>query len=130
MTTFTKIDGMKNYINLKEAEKDSLLVEGKYTHRTLSEKFKSWTYFFKPLDGGPVTGVSGGHLTYLMEDNVMEGQLVQVVYKGMEKITKGEWKGTDSHQFELAVADSADQLGAAPVATKENSQNVNLSDLD
>lgn len=126
---------MKKYFKLADCEAGQLLVEGIYTGKELN-KFNTNNYNFRPEEG-PTVSLSGGHLTFLMENNVKEGQLCQVVYLGTELLEKGAFKGKTSHQFEVAIADSPSQLVSADqgLTTEAPSKvaaagNVDLSDLD
>ena len=129
MTKFNKV-GMKKYFKLAECEAGQVLVQGIYTGKELN-KFNTNNYNFRPEEG-PTVSLSGGHLTYLMENNVKEGDLCQVTYLGTELLDKGAFKGKSSHQFEVAIAESSDQLSepAPKPEAKASTGNVDLSDLD
>lgn len=40
-----------------------------------------------------------------LEAGLERGQPIQIVYKGMDVIEKGQWAGTKAHQFDLLVAE-------------------------
>lgn len=47
-----------------------------------------------------------GHLNYaISQADLKEGDFFQVVYKGKEILTKGEYAGAESHKVECAIVD-------------------------
>lgn len=136
-TKFRSVGGPKKYFKYSECSEGDLLVEGKYIGRS-PNKFGNENFDFKPEDGGPTVCLNhAGHLAYLMDNYVSEGDLVQVVYDGKSKLEKGPMKGKEAHSFIINVADSNEQLegvsGTSPedhMEPKGSKKSVDLSDLD
>lgn len=137
---FRSVGGAKKYFKYSECSKGDVLVQGKYLG-TSPNKFGKDNHDFKPVDGGPTVCLnSAGHLNYLIESNVMVGDIVQVTYEGTEKLDKGAFKGKDVHKFDLAIAESEGQL-EMPIEAEsikkvqdkveeKSTGTVDLSDLD
>ena len=132
MTVYDRVGGVK-YINLKEAKAGDLLVEGRYVESKPSNRYPTSTnHVFQP-DEGPRHVVSGGHLGWLLEEYVKPGDRVQVYYKGKEKLDKGKFAGSESHQFELGVVSNLDAEEPAETTAdqvQESTNRVDTSDLD
>lgn len=137
MTTFKRVGGQKKYVKPKDCKAGELIVQGKYLGRS-PNKFGNDNFDFRPDDGGPTVCINhAGHLAYIMEENVSIGDTVQVVYKGKEKLENGAFKGKESHQFDVLVAED-DLLKERPVKEEvqtemkisNDSDTVDLSDLD
>lgn len=136
--SFRKIGGPKQYFKYSECEKGQVLVEGaKYIGRS-PNKFGNENHDFKPLEGGPIICLnSAGQLNWLMENHVVEGDLVRVVYEGKSTIeTKGHaMEGKEAHSFTVEVAESTEQLDASAVKKVQDNMEsdnspVDMSDLD
>jgi|DEB0MinimDraft_10_1074344.scaffolds.fasta_scaffold06050_2 hypothetical protein len=127
MPEFKTVGGPRKYFKYNECEKGQLLVEGKYVGRS-PNKFGKENFDFKP-DNGPMVSLNhAGHLNYLIETYVREGDLVQVVYDGKSKLDKGTWKGKEVHQFQVNVAQTEEQWTGTAQANE--SEELDLSDLD
>ena len=133
---FRSVGGQKKYFKYAECEKGQILVQGKYVG-TSPNKFGKDNHDFRPTDGGPTVCLnSAGHLNYLIDNNVQVGDMVQVTYDGKDILDQGAFKGKEVHKFDVAIADSEEQLDA--VAVKEvqdkveakSTGTVDLSDLD
>lgn len=90
---------------LKEAGKTGIIAEGTYVG-TMPNKFNEDkpSYKIEQEDGSILVVNSAGNLQYRM-GSVKLGQLVQISYLGMEKLTKGKFAGKESHQFDVLVAE-------------------------
>jgi len=146
---FRSVGGQKKYLKYSECEAEDILVQGKYLG-TSPNKFGNDNHDFKPAEGPIVCLNSAGHLNYLMENNVQVGDMVQVTYKGKEMLEQGAFKGKESHQFDVAIAEDGSQLDAPieaesikavetavkkkatkkKVAASKKNETVDLSDLD
>ena len=139
---FTSVTN-KKFINYKETEPNTIIATGKLIS-TSPNKYNADNsdYQIKPSDGGPVINLFGaGHLAWGMS-SVSIGDTVQVTYLGTEKMEGGTFKGTDAHQFDVALgdtstveeivdADKADKaVKANTVAKATSTGTVDLSDLD
>ena len=72
-----------------------------------------------------------------MDNNVREGDLVQVIYDGKNTLEKGPMKGKQAHSFVVNIAETEEQLtpvvGTKPeelMERPEAKKSVDLSDLD
>jgi hypothetical protein len=111
MATVFKSVGNRKYFKLDECEVGQVLVQGTYAGSQPNKMYpSSVNHLFRSTEG-PTVVLSGGHLNYLIDSNeVANGQLVQITYMGKQKIEKGKFKGKNSHQFDLAIAESDEQL--------------------
>lgn len=131
MSKFKSVGGPKKYFKYAECKKGELLVEGKFLGRT-PNKFGKENFDFKPEEGGPTVCLNhAGQLAYLIENNVREGDLVQVIYDGKGILEKGAFKGKEVHNFQVNIADTGEQLTPAPeVKDAPVGTTVDLSNLD
>jgi hypothetical protein len=53
--------------------------------------------------GKPIYLNCGGNFKNLM-DMVEEGETIKVVYRGMNKIKKGQWAGTETYDIDVQIA--------------------------
>lgn len=97
----TKVAGERFYVKYKDCQKGDELARGNYIG-TEQGKF-GIQHLFDLGDGKTKVLNSSGHLNWLMEEHVSPGDFVQVMYGGMEKLTKGPMKDKDAHRFELFV---------------------------
>jgi hypothetical protein len=84
---------LKPGTNLNEGDK----ITGIFKKKSISEKYGTPGYIFQ-RDADDVLINGCGSLNKQME-NVSEGELVQVEYRGKKAIADGKWKGTMSHLF-------------------------------
>lgn len=125
-TKFRSVGGPKKYFKYAECEEGQLLVEGKFVGRS-PNKFGKENFDIKPEEGPTVSLNHAGHLAYLIENHVNEGDLIQVIYDGREKLEKGAYKGKEVHKFIVNVAES--EAVATPEAAEADDA-ISLSDLD
>jgi len=69
-----------------------------------------------PKAGSVFTFNSSGALNKAMEE-ISEGDVIKVIYKGEEIISKGKYKGKAFHSMEVLVAPAN---GSAPVVTEDS----------
>jgi len=70
----------------------------------------------EPKTGSVFSFNSSGTLKKAMEE-IAVGDIVKVIYKGEDTVTKGKYKGKRFHSMEVLVAPSN---GSAPVQTEES----------
>ena len=89
---------------LAKGNKIGVILEGEY-EGTSENKFNKDKPCFKfRLDNGNMVIVNpAGNLGYQMK-SVKEGDYVRLSYLGQEPLTRGSFKGTLCHQFEVLVA--------------------------
>lgn len=127
MANFRSVGGQKKYFKYAECEQGQVLVEGKFVGAVPS-RFQGNNYEFRPEQGPIVSLNHSGHLKYLIETYVKEGDLCRVIYDGKTTIEKGAMAGKEAHQFKVEVADSPEQMEMD--FNQENTGSVSLSDLD
>lgn len=69
-----------------------------------------------PKVGTVFTFNSSGALNKAMEE-ITEGDIIKVIYKGEDTITKGKYKGKSFHSMEVLVSSAN---GSAPVTTSSD----------
>jgi hypothetical protein len=55
---------------------------------------------------------AAGQLDYLMDENVIVGDLVRVIYLGQEEMEKGNFKGKKANKFEVELLMEGDKVEA------------------
>jgi hypothetical protein len=94
------------YFKLKETPADTVLVaEGIYRKTEKSEKYGNDQYYFLDLADKKLKCLSGGALGAVIKNNDLDvdskNKPVQIIYKGSEVMTSGDFKGQNAHQFEV-----------------------------
>ena len=75
---------------------------------------------FQNLDTKECFNLGGGHLNWLCSQ-IEVGDEVRLVYLGEEKLTKGKFKGKNSHQYELWLLEDEDgPAEESPKASKRS----------
>jgi len=112
------------YFKYSECEPGFVFFErGKYIETTIDQKFGQPKHLFEDLDTGERKCLnSAGQLNYCM-DQLAEGEICKVVFKGKITLEKGKMAGKEANQFDVFVED------AKPV-TIENPNSTNLNDLE
>ena len=59
------------------------------------------------FDGQKVVLNYAGHLKYLINEYLEEGDMCQIFYAGTEILQRGAFAGKETHKFELALAKKA-----------------------
>jgi hypothetical protein len=89
------------YFKYTECTPGQVLVDGGVYTGQSEGKFGRQNNFVKA--GQKTTLNSAGHLNYLLDNYVTEGNTVTVNYVGLEKLGSGKFAGKDVHQFEVFV---------------------------
>lgn len=99
---FQEVSAPRKYFKLNQCSPEDVLVEGAWYKGTIQSKF-GINHLFRHEDSSETVLPSSGHLNYLLKDKVREGDFVRVVYNGKERLTKGTFAGTESHQFRVYI---------------------------
>ena len=128
-----KEEGAKGKLKFKQGE---ILVEGHYIGRH-PNKFKPEAphFKFKNEAGQNVVLNHAGHLGYIMENEVVEGDFVRVTYAEHKELTSGTYKGKKSHAFEVGIdRERSKDMGVIPSTPKEEAQqeqkSLDVEDFD
>lgn len=125
------------YFKLKETPVDTVLVtEGVYRKTSQSEKYGNDQYYFLDRADKKLKCLSGGVLGAVITNNELNVNAsekpVQIIYKGVEIMESGKFKGKEAHQFEVnPVGWGLEEMGestetdTAPTTTDD----TNLDDL-
>ena len=102
---FTKV-GAAKYIGSwkkfkEENEAGTLIVQGEYLG-TVQGTYGDLYQFEQ--DGQKVVLNYAGHLKYLINEYLEEGDVCQIFYAGTEILQRGAFAGKETHKFELALA--------------------------
>jgi hypothetical protein len=124
---FKTVMGSTSYRPWKNWEESDYLV-GKYVSQT-EDNYGKPNYKVEVIEAGFSTGEapkagtmftfnSSGSLNKAM-DEVQEGDIIKVIYKGEDTISKGKYKGKAFHSMEVLVAPK-DNTKAAVTTTEED----------
>jgi len=105
--------GLPNYLPKDCAEGTELFKAGEYCGSTLSQKYNNQQHNFFVVDSGEHWVLNGGQLDWRVEQGTLvEGQVYDVTFAGNKEIEKGQWKGSTSKNYDLAVysKDEVDEL--------------------
>ena len=101
---FKKVSGTKKYYKYTECTPNQKLVDdGDYVGETQG-KF-GVQHEFRQKNGEIVVLNSAGHLNWLLNEHLIEGQRCNVFYAEKKMLTKGPFKGKEAHTFELEIDD-------------------------
>lgn len=117
---FVKVSGSKKYFKYSECKKGDVLVSGG-TYLGVEEGKFGIEHNYKLPSGEIVVLNSAGKLNYLMSRFAAAGTICNVIYGGKIVLQKGDFKGKESHDFDLEVenglmAGSASATPAKPAA--------------
>lgn len=101
------VKGDITYVSASKLKKGDIAVTGIYagTQPNTMEPTKLDFRFENQEDRKKITVLNGaGNLKTRMSD-VNPGDLIQVVYQGKEKVTKGKLAGKEVHQFSLNIGE-------------------------
>ena len=105
--------GSRTYIKLAEQSDGDVLVEGYYVGDEEGKYGKS--YIFRQQADDSVVGFNQtGKLTKWIEENVVTGDLVKIVYRGKQTMESGKFAGKPVHDFDFYI-DSGEPEKATPV---------------
>lgn len=97
---FTSSSGSRTYIKYAEQDDGDVLVEGFYVGEETS-KFGHQVYIFKQQENGALVGLNEtGKLKKWINNEVLTGDLVQIIYGGKAVMTGGKFEGKEAHQFQ------------------------------
>ena len=79
---------------------------GQYLETSIDVKYGKPKHLFKDLDSGEIKCLNGaGQLNYCI-DQLAEGDICKIVFKGKITLTSGKMAGKEANQFEVFVDDS------------------------
>jgi len=131
---FRQVSGASIYRAWKHWEEGDVFV-GKFVRET-TDQFKnpSWVFKIEEVEfndpaaekifqpGKLASLNSTGMLNKTMEEQVVPGNIVKIVYRGMDTISKGPFAGKEAHVLEISVAEDEEFSGEE----EENSDNIEL----
>ena len=125
---FTKV-GAAKYIGSwkkfkEENEAGTLIVQGEYLG-TVQGTYGDLYQFEQ--DGQKVVLNYAGHLKYLINEYLEEGDMCQVYYGGTEVLQKGAFAGKETHKFELALAKK--EKKEEPVLDEEAEESIGFDEF-
>jgi len=128
---FTQVGGSKKYFKYKECnEGDVLVPKGEYIGSG-TDKFGNPNHDFRDLDSGEITCLnSAGGLNKTIEQNIAEGDICRIIYKGMMTLEKGPMAGKDCHTFEVLKSKGTKLSTADASKAKAKKSKVSLDDLE
>ena len=103
-----KVFASRTYISYKECKPGDVLVDGVFKASEMGN-FDKLNHIFRTTAGETVLN-SSGKIDYLIEQFLTPGMRCKVVYLGKIVLTKGKYKGKESHDFELYVDDSSEAI--------------------
>lgn len=102
MSGFKSVFAPRKFFKYSELSPGTVLTTGVYQGAV--EGTYGLQYVIKEEDGTEAILNKAGHLSFLL-DRAGKGSIVQVVYLGQGKVTKGKFAGKASHQFDVRVAE-------------------------
>lgn len=96
-----EVGGSTRYVKFAEQKDGDVIVDGVYAGTIPSQYEPGFQYKFKEGESDVVISPAG-QLRHRMA-SVQEGDKVEIVYRGQEKISKGKFAGKDAHQFKVFV---------------------------
>lgn len=99
---FVKVSGSKKYFKYSECKKGDVLVSSG-TYLGIEEGKFGIEHNYKLPSGEIVVLNSAGKLNYLMSKFASAGTVCNVIYGGKIVLQKGDFKGKESHDFDLEV---------------------------
>lgn len=79
---------------------------GKYLETSIDSKFGQPKHLFEDLETGERKCLNGaGQLNYCIEQ-LSEGDICKIVFKGKVELTSGRMKGKEANQFDVFVEDA------------------------
>jgi hypothetical protein len=103
MSEFKSVFAPRKFFKYSEISPGTILTTGVYQGSV--EGTFGLQHIIKEEDGTEAILNKTGHLTFLLE-RAGKGSLVQVVYLGQGKVSKGKFAGKASHQFDVRISDT------------------------
>ena len=125
---FKRVSLPREYHKLADYSAGDILCEGTYVS-THENKFGTLNHVFRNEAENKDHVLSGGHLTWLAKEQLSFGDYTRVTYSGTQILEKGNFKGKESHQFELETDDDrriGGLVNEPEVADDEESQDMTL----
>ena len=96
------------YFKYSELDEDFVFFErGKYLETTINSKYGTPQHLFEDLDTNERKCLNGaGQLNYNM-DQLSEGDVCKIVFKGKITLETGKMAGKEANQFDVYVEESA-----------------------
>lgn len=98
---FEEISSTAKYYRYEEIAPGTVLCEGWFVNAGLS-KFKKSVYFVHSADGQVHALNGAGHLNHCFKVVTPE-DYIRVTYVGKDKLSKGQYAGSDAHRFKLEI---------------------------
>lgn len=109
---FTPVLTNVKYFKWKDCKKGDVLVASG-TYRSSTEGKFGIQHTFEEDDGGTTVLNKAQQLNWQLENKVPLGSKCNIIYNGMAKMTKGDYIGTETHQFLISI-DKGAPLAAMP----------------
>jgi hypothetical protein len=109
----SNIEGLK-FVSGGDLKAGAVAATGIYSEAVANPRTKKTDYKILELDeNGEETGETtiinaGGNLGYRMKD-ISVGEIIQIVYLGKSPMSKGAFKGTLAHNWDVLTAVSSDE---------------------
>jgi hypothetical protein len=122
---FKKVSGAKKFFRYGELKKGEVLIAGGTYLGQEDGKF-GIEHNFKLPSGELAVLNSAGHLNWLVQNFLPVGTVCNITYAGKDVINKGDFKGKESHRFELEVDDGGAQPTAKAMPTESFDDDITL----
>ena len=113
------------YYKYTELESGFVFFErGQYIETTINARFGNAQHLFEDLDTKERKCLNGaGQLNYMM-DQLSEGDICKIVFKGKVLLTSGKMAGKEANQFSVYIDDSKPSPSAKVEETTTNSNEL------
>ena len=109
------------YYKYTELESGFVFFErGQYIETTINARFGNAQHLFEDLDTNERKCLNGaGQLNYMM-DQLSEGDICKIVFKGKVLLTSGKMAGKEANQFDVYVEESTPMKKVEETTTNSN----------
>lgn len=116
-----KLMSAPTYFKYTELSEGFVFFErGEYIETTINAKYGNPQHMFRDLDSGERKCLNGaGQLNYVM-DQLSEGTICKIVFKGKVLLEKGKMAGKEANQFDVYVEESTPMKKVEETATSTN----------
>ena len=116
---YQKVNLERKYHPYKEMKPQQVIAEGNYLGQG-QDQFQNPTYEFRNPDNDYIDVLNKcGHLRWLVDTYVKEGDWCRVTYAGVQKAKKGPYKDKDQHTLDLDIDPERAVKVASPAPTEE-----------
>lgn len=102
--------GLPKYLDKDTAPGTKIVVAGEYLGWSFSQKYRNnKQHRFAQLSDGQEVILGGGQLTWNVDQGrIVEGGVYDITYEGKKEIEKGQWAGSESHDYKIEVYSKAE----------------------